>query len=134
MAPDPSGEKRDRNKVREGISRWRLKARQNERECDVSVVSSLFMALLVTAVAFAAAVKFRRLWFRAVVREKSPGEKETELGRYIQREIFRGEAAVENRREDRARERERGNKRKNIIGSGYARGSVGGRKEERSIS
>lgn len=65
------------------------------------------MALLVTAVAFAAAVKFRRLWFRAVVREKSPGEKETELGRYIQREIFRGEAAVENRREDRARERKR---------------------------
>lgn len=47
----------------EKISRWRLKARQNERECDVSVVLGLFMALLVTAVAFVA-VKFRRLWFR----------------------------------------------------------------------
>lgn len=48
----------------EKVSRWWLRARQNERECDVSVVSGLFMALLVTAVAFVA-VKFRQLWFRA---------------------------------------------------------------------
>lgn len=87
MAPDPP----PRNGIGikyEMVSRWRLKARQNERECDVSVVSGLFMALLVTAVAFAA-VKFRRLWFRAE-REKSPGEQETERARYIRREIFWG--------------------------------------------
>lgn len=57
----------------EKVSRWRLKARQNERECDVSVVLGLFMALLVTAVAFVA-VKFRRLWFRAE-REIAVGKK-----------------------------------------------------------
>lgn len=73
----------------EKVSRWRLKARQNERECDVSVVLGLFMALLVTAVAFVA-VKFRRLWFRAE-REIAVGKKrETARSRHIRPEI-RGE-------------------------------------------
>jgi len=53
----------------EKISRWRLKARQNERECDVSVVLGLFMALLVTAVAFVA-VKFRRFCTEREIAEK----------------------------------------------------------------
>lgn len=50
------------------------KARQNERECDVSVVSGLFMALLVTAVAFVA-VKFRWLWFPRETRSRNWQEK-----------------------------------------------------------
>jgi hypothetical protein len=82
MVPDPP----PRNGIGikyEKVSRWRLKARQNERECDVSVVSGLFMALLVTAVAFVA-VKFRRLWFRAE-REISEKKRERARGRERQR-------------------------------------------------
>lgn len=107
MAPDPPA----RNGIGikyEKVSGWRLKARQNERECDVSVVSGLFMALLVTAVAFAA-VKFRQLWFRAEQKRSRRGGKRT--GRYIRREIL-GEVAAENRREDRAKDRDKENKRR----------------------
>jgi len=77
----------------EKISRWWLKARQNERECDVSVVLGLFMELLVTTVAFVA-VKFRRLWFRAE-REIVGKKKETACPRYIRSKI-RGEESAKN--------------------------------------